>query len=82
MSEKMQRSWAIKPDTTMFEILYANEEAKKYNNRKLNSFPQKGYDNSECLGDARNVKREDGKVFKGYGFMLHHYLWERIRLVR
>ncbi len=64
-----------KPDTTMFEILFANDRAKKYK-IDLNSFPQKGYDNSECLGDARNVKGSDGKVFKGYGFMIHQYLWE------
>ncbi len=64
-----------KPDTTMFEILYANDRAKKYK-IDLNSFPQKGYDNSECLGDSRNVKGSDGEVFKGYGFMLHQYLWE------
>jgi nitrate reductase NapA len=70
-AEKM----GYKPDTTMFEILYANDRAKKYK-IDLNSFPQKGYDNSECIGDARNVKGEDGKVFKGYGFMLHQYLWE------
>jgi nitrate reductase NapA len=62
-------------DTTMFEILFANERAKKYK-IDLESFPQKGFDNSECLGDARNVKGSDGEVFKGYGFMIHQYLFE------
>ena len=62
-------------DTTMYEILYANKEAKSYK-VDLNSFPQKGYDNTECIGDARNVVGSDGKVFKGYGFMIHEYLFE------
>jgi nitrate reductase NapA len=64
-----------KPDTTMFEILFANKRAKEYK-IDLNKFPQKGYDNSECLGDERNVIGSDGKVFKGYGFMIHEYLFE------
>ncbi len=62
-------------DTTMFDILYANDRAKKYK-INLDAFPQKGYDNSECLGDSRNVIGSDGKVFKGYGFMIHEYLFE------
>ncbi|MEO1954593.1 MAG: nitrate reductase catalytic subunit NapA, partial [Campylobacterales bacterium] len=62
-------------DTTMFEILYANERAKSYK-VDLDSFPQKGYDNTECIGDSRNVVGSDGKVFKGYGFMIHEYLFE------
>ena len=70
------KKMGYKEDTTMYEILFANEEAKKNYPIDLNSFPQKGYDNSECLGDSRNVKGSDGKVFKGYGFMIHQYLWE------
>jgi len=62
-------------DTTMFEILFANDRAKKYK-IDLDSFPQKDYDNSECIGDSRNVIGSDGKVFKGYGFMIHEYLFE------
>jgi nitrate reductase NapA len=64
-----------KPDTTMYEILYGNERAKKYK-VDMDTFPQKGYDNSEANGDERNVIGSDGEVFKGYGFMIHHYLWE------
>jgi nitrate reductase NapA len=64
-----------KPDTTMFEILFANDRAKKYK-IDLTKFPQKGYDNTECIGDERNVVGSDGKVFKGYGFMIHEYLFE------
>jgi nitrate reductase NapA len=63
-------------DTTMYEILFANKKAKKNYPLKLDQFPQKGYDNSEALGDSRNVVGSDGKVFKGYGFMIQQYLWE------
>jgi len=62
-------------NTTMFEILFANERAKSYK-IDLEAFPQKGFDNSECIGDSRNVVGSDGKVFKGYGFMIHEYLFE------
>ncbi len=72
---KKAYAMGYKPDTTMYEILFANDRAKKYK-IDLNSFPQKGFENSECLGDSRNVVGSDGKVFKGYGFMLHQYLWE------
>ncbi|NOQ31940.1 MAG: nitrate reductase catalytic subunit NapA [Helicobacteraceae bacterium] len=64
-----------KKDTTMYEILFANERAKSYK-VDMNSFPQQGYDNSECIGDSRNVVGSDGKVFDGYGFMIHEYLFE------
>ncbi|RXJ57613.1 nitrate reductase catalytic subunit NapA [Candidatus Marinarcus aquaticus] len=62
-------------DTTMYEILFANENAKSY---KLdeNDPIQKGYDNSEGYGDARNVVGSDGKVFDGYGFFIQKYLFE------
>jgi nitrate reductase NapA len=64
-----------KDDTTMYEILYANKEGKSYK-VDLEAFPQKGYDNSEANGDSRNVVGSDGKVFKGYGFMIQEYLFE------
>ena len=62
-------------NTTMYEILFANKEAKSYK-VDLESFPQQGYDNSESNGDSRNVVGSDGKVFNGYGFMIHEYLFE------
>jgi len=62
-------------NTTMYDILFANDKAKSYK-ANTDTFPQKGYDNSEVLGDSRNVKGSDGKVFKGYGFMIHEYLFE------
>ena len=69
------KKMGYKEDTTMFEILFANKKAKSYK-LATDKFPQKGYDNSECLGDSRNVKGSDGEVFKGYGFMIHEYLFE------
>jgi nitrate reductase NapA len=69
------KKMGYKEDTTMFEILFANKRAKSYK-LATDKFPQKGYDNSECLGDSRNVKGSDGEVFKGYGFMIHEYLFE------
>ena len=62
-------------DTTMYDILFANKVAKSY---KLdqNDIIQKGYDNTDGYGDARNVVGSDGKVFQGYGFFIQKYLWE------
>ncbi|SFV66380.1 Periplasmic nitrate reductase precursor [hydrothermal vent metagenome] len=62
-------------DTTMFDILFNNKIAKTYK-KDMNDPIQKGYDDSESLGDSRNVKGSDGKVFKGYGFFIHKYLFE------
>jgi len=69
------KKMGYKEDTTMYEILFANKRAKSYK-VDLTKFPQKGYDNSEALGDSRNVVGSDGKVFKGYGFMIQEYLFE------
>jgi len=62
-------------DTTMFDILFNNKIAKGYKLDQKDPI-QKGYDNSECYGDKRNVVGSDGKVFKGYGHFLQKYLWE------
>lgn len=62
-------------DTTMFEILFANENAKSYK-IDMNDPIQAGYDNTECSGDSRNVIGSDGKVWKGYGYFMHKYLFE------
>ncbi|WP_373072168.1 nitrate reductase catalytic subunit NapA [Sulfurimonas sp.] len=62
-------------DTTMFEILFANDEAKSYK-VDLNDPVQKGYDNTNSSGDSRNVVGSDGKVFNGYGFFIDKYLFE------
>jgi nitrate reductase NapA len=62
-------------NTTMYDILYANEKAKSY---KLDAEDpiQAGYDNTDGVGDSRNVVGSDGKVFKGYGFFIQKYLFE------
>ncbi|MBA1437833.1 MAG: nitrate reductase catalytic subunit NapA [Epsilonproteobacteria bacterium] len=72
---KKAYAMGYKGDTTMYEILFANKIARSY---KLddNDPIQKGYDNSECKGDSRNVVGSDGKVFKGYGFFIQKYLFE------
>ncbi len=62
-------------DTTMFEILFANKKAKSYKVDK-NDPIQAGYDNTECSGDSRNVIGSDGKVWEGYGYFIHKYLFE------
>ncbi len=65
-----------KPETTMFEILFANERAKSYKADRVNNPIERGYDDTETFGDERNVVGSDGKVFKGYGFFIHKYLFE------
>ncbi len=62
-------------DTTMFDILFANDEARSYEVDQ-NDPIQKGYDNTNSVGDSRNVVGSDGKVFKGYGFFIDKYLFE------
>lgn len=60
-------------DTTMFEILFGNERAQKFS---VNDPVGKGYDDTESRGDSRNVMGSDGKPWKGYGFLVHKYLFE------
>ena len=69
------KKMGYKGDTTMFDILFNNEDARSY---KLdqNDPIQKGYDNTEGYGDSRNVRGGDGKVFKGYGYHVNKYLFE------
>jgi len=61
-------------NTTMFDILFANKKAKTY--KLTDKFPQLGYDDTESRGDSRNILGSDGKPWKGYGFMIHEYLFE------
>ncbi len=61
-------------NTTMFDILFANKKAKSY--KLTDKFPQLGYDDTDSRGDSRNVLGSDGKPWKGYGFMIHEYLFE------
>lgn len=62
-------------DTTMYEILFANDKARTYK-VDTESFPQKGYQDTDSRGDKRNVIGSDGKTWKGYGFMMQEYLFE------
>lgn len=62
-------------DTTMYEILFANKEAKSYK-IDLNDPIQKGYDNTDGSGDSRNIKGSNGETWKGYGFFIQKYLFE------
>ncbi len=62
-------------DTTMFDILFANDRAKSYK-KDMNDPINAGYDDSDCNGDSRGVKGSDGKEWKGYGFNIHKYLFE------
>ncbi|WP_072679951.1 nitrate reductase catalytic subunit NapA [Arcobacter sp. LA11] len=63
------------PDTTMYEILFANDRAKSYKLSQDDPI-QAGYDNTEGFGDSRNVMGSDGKPWKGYGFFIQKYLFE------
>jgi len=72
---KKAKKMGYSKDTTMYEILFANKRAKSYK-VDTNSFPQKGFDDTDSRGDSRNVIGSDGKPWKGYGFMIHEYLFE------
>ena len=69
------KKMGYKEDTSMYEVLYANERAKSYK-IDMDDPIQAGFDNTECLGDSRNVKGSDGKVWDGYGFFIQKYLFE------
>ncbi|MFY9073632.1 periplasmic nitrate reductase subunit alpha [Malaciobacter mytili] len=62
-------------NTTMFDILFANNKAKSYKLSQEDPI-QAGFDNTEGLGDSRNVKGSDGKTWEGYGFFIQKYLFE------
>ena len=62
-------------NTSMYDILFANERAKAFKISQDDPI-QAGYDNTDGVGDSRNVIGSDGKVFKGYGFFIQKYLFE------
>jgi nitrate reductase NapA len=65
------RAMGYKDSDTLFDVLYANKEAKSY------AWPDpvgKGFMNTEAAGDKRDVEG-----FKGYGFFIQKYLWEEYR---
>lgn len=73
---KEAQEMGYSPNATLYEVLFANEEAKSY------TWPDpigEGYQNTEAEGDKRNVVGSDGKPWKGYGFFIQKYLWEDYR---
>ncbi|MDX5764122.1 hypothetical protein SIK57_19400, partial [Clostridioides difficile] len=63
-------------DDTLFDVLFANKEAKSFN---PNDAIAKGFDNTDVKGDERKIQGSDGKEFTGYGFFVQKYLWEEYR---
>jgi nitrate reductase NapA len=61
-------------NTTMYEILY--EQGGKQYPKDMNDPINKGFDDTDALGDSRNVVGADGKVWKGYGYHIQKYLFE------
>ena len=71
---KEAKKMGYNENSTMYDILFANKKAKSH--KLTNKFPQKGFDDTDSRGDSRNVLGSDGKPWKGYGFMIHEYLFE------
>ncbi|MEN8264803.1 MAG: nitrate reductase catalytic subunit NapA, partial [Nitrospirota bacterium] len=65
------RAMGYKDTDTLFDVLYANKEAKSF---KWPDPVGSGFMNSEAAGDKRDVEG-----FKGYGFFIQKYLWEEYR---
>jgi len=64
------------PNDTLFDVLFANEEAKSY------AWPDpigEGFQNTEAVGDGREIIGTDGNPWQGYGFFIHKYIWEEYR---
>jgi len=72
------KKMGYKPDDTLFDVLFANEEAKSFQIKDSDSAKEHQY-NTETFGDKRDVIGSDGKPFKGYGFFPQKYLWEDYR---
>ncbi len=75
ISEADVRKAGYTPESTMYDILFANDEARSYELDQKDPI-QAGYDNTDGFGDNRNVMGSDGKVWKGYGFFIQKYLFE------
>jgi len=75
ISEADVKAAGYTPDTTMYEILFANDRAKSYKLSQDDPI-QNGYDNTDGVGDKRGVIGSDGKEWKGYGFFIQKYLFE------
>ncbi len=64
------------PNTTLYDVLFANEEAKSY---KSDDAVAQGYINTEATADSRKIVGSDGQPWTGYGFFIQKYLWEEYR---
>lgn len=64
------------PNTTLYEVLFANELAKSFT---LPDPIAEGSINTEANGDKRNIMGSDGQPWAGYGFFIQKYLWEEYR---
>lgn len=73
---KEAEAFGYTPETTLYEVLYANAESAKFAPKDP---IMADFDNSEVFGDKRNVEGGDGKVYKGCGFFVQKYLWEEYR---
>ncbi|PAF46200.1 nitrate reductase catalytic subunit [Helicobacter sp. 12S02634-8] len=71
------KAMGYSPDDTLFDVLFANKEAKKFTTQE--ELLKGGVLNSEVFGDERNVLGSDGKPFGGYGFFIQKYLWDEYR---
>ncbi|MEN8186190.1 MAG: nitrate reductase catalytic subunit NapA [Bacteroidota bacterium] len=70
------REMGYKPDDTLFDVLFNNEEARSF------AWPDpvgEGFDNTEAAGDKRTIIGTNGEEWKGYGFFIQKYLWEEYR---
>lgn len=78
LSDVMKEASAMgySPDDTLYDVLFANKEAKSY---PVDDPIGEGYQNSEAMGDSRQVEGSDGKPWEGYGFFIQKYLWEEYR---
>ncbi|PAF45299.1 nitrate reductase catalytic subunit NapA [Helicobacter sp. 11S02629-2] len=70
------KSMGYSEDSTLFDVLFNNKEAKSY---KASDPLTAKHLNTEAKGDKRNVIGSDGKPFKGYGTFIQKYLWEEYR---
>ena len=70
------REMGYHPDDTLYDVLFANDEAKSY------AWPDlvgEGFQNTEAEGDKRKVIGSDDQPWDGYGFFVQKYLWEEYR---
>ncbi len=73
---KEAKEMGYKESDTLFDVLFAHEGMTQF------AWPDpigKGFDNTEAVGDSRQVRGSDGKIFEGYGFFVQKALFEEYR---